>query len=379
MKLRALLVIMSLAISLIPVAMISAQQNVQLATAFLFLIMVVTFFASYVISYFITRPLGKLTRNIDSISKGNLNVQLETSEIEEINILTESLDRVMASLKLAVYKAGVKKEEIFEKAEKARVEAEYKYQHLLQTLDGWVWELSLDGRCTACTERITCAIGQPAAFVIGKDLTVFFDESRLSAVREKLRERLAENKDTPFSLEHTLQHADGHIVYVQTQIVPFKDLSGKVIGFSCYSRDVTETQTALAQVEALHAKLKSLNTDVHNLFKATPSPISLVKASEPNGTDFMVLFTDDLRVVDCSQNLSEQLGMSRIEVLHRDLTELLSFPGYGSPREALDAVKQKGAITVTLRHRKGDGSALETTGILEYLKDKNLFQYRPDL
>jgi PAS domain S-box-containing protein len=69
---------------------------------------------SITISYFIAKPIEKLTENIDKISKGKLDVDLEQSEIKEINNLVDSLNRVMVSLKLAVYKVGIKKGEIFE-------------------------------------------------------------------------------------------------------------------------------------------------------------------------------------------------------------------------------------------------------------------------
>jgi nitrogen fixation/metabolism regulation signal transduction histidine kinase len=121
MRLRWLLTIMCLVISLIPIAMISGLQGLEIATMFLGLILLVTLSVAFGISYFISRPLVKLTKNIDEISKGNLDVELEKSEIYEINDLTNSLDRVMASLKLAINKAGVQKKEIFEDAVKAKM------------------------------------------------------------------------------------------------------------------------------------------------------------------------------------------------------------------------------------------------------------------
>ena len=114
MSLRWLLIIMCLAISLIPIGIIGGFEGFQTTTAFLGLIIVVTFFVSVFISYFITHPLERLTENIDEISKGNLDVKLEKSEIYEINKLTDSLNRVLTSLKLAITKVGVKKGEIFE-------------------------------------------------------------------------------------------------------------------------------------------------------------------------------------------------------------------------------------------------------------------------
>jgi HAMP domain-containing protein len=105
---------MCLAISLIPVGIIGGFEGIEIATAFVGLIVAVTFFISLFVSYFISHPLEKLTKSINEISKGNLEVELEKGEIHEINELIDSLNRVMTSLKLAINKVGVKKGEIFE-------------------------------------------------------------------------------------------------------------------------------------------------------------------------------------------------------------------------------------------------------------------------
>ena len=106
---------MCIAVSMIPIGIIGGINGFQ-STSFVLisLIILVTFIVSIFISYFITQSIEKLTENIDAISKGELDVQLESSEIYEINNLTRSLNRIMASLKLAVVKVGVKKDEIFE-------------------------------------------------------------------------------------------------------------------------------------------------------------------------------------------------------------------------------------------------------------------------
>ncbi|UCF13463.1 MAG: PAS domain S-box protein [Thermoplasmatales archaeon] len=134
MRLRALLIIMCLAISMIPVAIIGGFQGFEIATAFLGLIVLVTFFVSLIMSYFISRSLEKLTKNIDERSRGNLEVEMEKSEIFEVNKLTNSLKRVMVSLKLAIHKVGVKKSEIFEETIKAKEEAEEKIKELNKEL-----------------------------------------------------------------------------------------------------------------------------------------------------------------------------------------------------------------------------------------------------
>jgi methyl-accepting chemotaxis protein len=75
-------------------------------------IIAIGLFFSYNISISISRPIKKLTGNVNRISKGDFDVKLEQSNIDEIKDLTNSLNRILASMKLAILKTGVKKEDI---------------------------------------------------------------------------------------------------------------------------------------------------------------------------------------------------------------------------------------------------------------------------
>ena len=106
---------MCMVISLIPIVIIWGIEGFKSTSIVLIaLIIVITLAVSSVISYFVSRPIKNLTNDIDKISKGELDTNLQGSEIYEINNLSESLDRIMASLKLAIVKVGVKKDEVFE-------------------------------------------------------------------------------------------------------------------------------------------------------------------------------------------------------------------------------------------------------------------------
>ena len=152
---RTLLVILCLAVSTIPIGIIGGIEGFQSESLVLIgIIFLVTFFVSLAISYFITRPLEQLTKNITKISKGKLDVTLEESEIYEINNLTDSLNRVMASLKLAIHKVGVKKGEIFEDAVKAKETVEQRPEDLLNSIYGWAWETDAKGVYTFCSKNV---------------------------------------------------------------------------------------------------------------------------------------------------------------------------------------------------------------------------------
>jgi len=186
MRLRSLIVITCLATSMIPISVIGGLQGFEFATAFLGLIIAVTFFVSLFIAYFISHPLEKLTKNIDDISKGNLDVQLEKSEIFEINNLTDSLNRVMTSLKLAIHKVGIKKGDIFEETVKEKQEMKSKYETLLKIIDEWVWEVDEKGICKSCSAKMADALGYKPNEIIGKKIFEFMGSR---AGEEILRDR----------------------------------------------------------------------------------------------------------------------------------------------------------------------------------------------
>lgn len=83
-------------------------------------------------SYFISKSIKKLKNDVDEISQGQLDIQLSNSSIFEIQTLTNSLNRILASLKLAILRTGMSKESIgLGEAIKAKEEAEKKYQSII--------------------------------------------------------------------------------------------------------------------------------------------------------------------------------------------------------------------------------------------------------
>ena len=76
------------------------------------LVVVVALIAGLILSKFISKPLKRISNDIDEISKGNLNMHLKKSNIDEVQLLINSLNRVLASMKLAILRVGMKKEDI---------------------------------------------------------------------------------------------------------------------------------------------------------------------------------------------------------------------------------------------------------------------------
>jgi PAS domain S-box-containing protein len=87
-----------------------------------------------VLSKRISKELSNLSEKIEIITKGDLNVQLDKSNINEIQKLIDSLNRILASMKLAILRTGLSKSELgLGEAIKAKEEAEDKYKLLYET------------------------------------------------------------------------------------------------------------------------------------------------------------------------------------------------------------------------------------------------------
>lgn len=115
---------------------------------------VIILFISAIVGFFISNSILKsiknLTQNVDLITKGKLDVQLEKSNIEEIQNLTESLNRILASLKLAILRSGAKKEDFaLGEAVKLKDEFEDKYKRLFETSNDAIMVLD-NGKFVDC-------------------------------------------------------------------------------------------------------------------------------------------------------------------------------------------------------------------------------------
>ncbi|MBN1941591.1 MAG: PAS domain S-box protein, partial [Candidatus Diapherotrites archaeon] len=88
----------------------------------------------YIISRIISKPIMNLSKKVDAITKGSLDLQLEKSRLREVQTLTNSLNRILASLKLAILKTGLSKEQVgLGEAIEAKKQAEERFKTLFET------------------------------------------------------------------------------------------------------------------------------------------------------------------------------------------------------------------------------------------------------
>lgn len=397
MRLRGLLIILCLAISMIPVAIIGAFQGFEIATAFLGLIIVVTFFFSLIISYFITLPLEKLTKNIDEISKGNLDVNIENSEIYEIDKLTESLNRVMASLKLAIRKVGIKKGEIFEETIKAKEEAEERYKDLLKSMDGWVWEINEKGVCHYCSKQIVDALGYTPEEIIGRRFVEFIAPEEIKKVKNTLRELAINNKGNPKKFKTKLVHKTGNNVPIFISFILISDDSGNFRGFRGIGRDYSESIIAREKFEHMNKKLAEMKERMRSIvsekelknkpleiptmhqltkeeFNYKPIEKPTIQQITEEEFDAIFIFDENANIIDCNKSMYDKLGYEKEEMLSMNLIDLDFLETKDNIEKRIKEIKRQGNIKFKTIHRKKNGTSIFVNENVQYIKDKNVFK-----
>jgi PAS domain S-box-containing protein len=106
----------------------------KMAVYLVIIVILVISFAIFTISRRISKEIVSVSDKIDKITKGDLNVELGKSSIFEVSNLIDSLNRILASMKLAILRTGLGKADIgIGEAVKAREEAENRYKILYES------------------------------------------------------------------------------------------------------------------------------------------------------------------------------------------------------------------------------------------------------
>ena len=380
MRLRALLIIMSLAISLIPIGIIAGFHGIEIASASLGIILVVILIVSFIMSYLITMPLQKLTKNIDVISKGNLDVGLEKSEIYEINNLINSLKRVMVSLKLAIYKVGIVKEDIFEDSMKEKNATESRYNSLLKVVDGWVWEIDNNGVWQFCSEKIFNTLGYQPNEVIGKNISDFLetkDKTKLKKMLKKYTSKGTVNQDLTNTIELNFHHKSGSNMLFLSSMVPFYDESSDLLGFRGISKKIVgdyqeKTDFNEKITDSTNEKLKIQNEK--ESFRSLSTKDVLVNSDYKNEFDYRFLFDKDTNIVECTPDIAQKLGYDKSEFLSLTLNDLNYLDGKETIKNKIDKIKDLDKLEFKTMYRKKDKKIILVNETIRYLKDRNLFE-----
>lgn len=335
------------------------------------------------ISYIITRPLKILTENIDEISKGKLDVTLSTSEIHEINNLTDSLNRIMASLKLAIHKVGVKKGEIFEDSFKSKDGARQKQEELFNSIKGWVWETDAEGNYTFCSGNVSKFLGYNSEEIIGRNMFDFILPEDIKKSKQVFNE-VGKTKQPIKNFENWYVQKNLKKICVVTNAVPFYDDNGNLLGYRGVDTDITIEKENEIKIQQLNTDISKLKLELNELLnereknkKIEPSASNIIKFDETwseHEFDMVFIFDEKANILDCNENMYQRLGYTKNELLSLNLADIDALESITEIKNKINKAKEIGSITFKTIHKRKDGSAVLVHENLQYLKEKNMFK-----
>ncbi|KYK33552.1 MAG: hypothetical protein AYK22_06545 [Thermoplasmatales archaeon SG8-52-3] len=374
---------MCLAISTIPIGIIGGIEGFESSYFLIGLIFLVTFAASIMISYFITRPLEKLTDNIIEISKGKLDVTLAPSEIHEINKLTDSLNRIMASLKLAIHKVGVKKGEIFEDELAFKDSSLQKKDDIFDIISGWTWETDSKGNYTFCSGNVKKFLGYNPDEIVGKSFFDIISSENVEKTKRVFNEALKE-KNPIDNLENLVVNKNGDKIYVRTNGMPLLDDSGNLIGYKGIITDISSEKEAENKINELNTKLSDLKNEIAKFSNCNQSedrseplddePIKPEEKLKEHQIGYIFLFDENANILACTDSMYEKLGYTKDEMLSLNITDFDALETKQDIKEKLERAKKEGHFSFKTMHKKKDGSTFLVYESFQYLKDKDAFR-----
>jgi PAS domain S-box-containing protein len=308
-----------------------------------------------------------------------LDVQIDSSEIYEINRLSESLNRVLTSLKLAIHKVGVKKGEIFEETIKAKEIAEEKYNSIIKNLEAWVWELNDKGVCTACSAKLTQYLGYSINEITGKKIHDILPAEHAKQLKTILTD-MGQGKITePVSLYLNWCHKDGHEIYSKTTFHPIYSENGTYLGIRGIGTDISDLKDAESKINDLTKDLSEMKQRMNTLVSVhhvddkqdkKPSFQQLDKDTRED-IDHTFFFDEAAKIIEVDPPFYQKLGYTHDEILNMKLGDLEFLDSTTDIQDKLTKnhgpMKQKSII------RRKDGSSIFVTEILKYIPDQHKY------
>jgi len=302
------------------------KLNNQLFVMFLFAGVVLGIVITFVTSRTITRPIKKLTIDVDSITKGNLDIQIEKSKIYEIQTLNESLNRILASLKLAILRTGATKGELgLGEAIKAKKVAEEKVLYFKKAVDASSDAIGMstpEGKHYYQNKAFEKMFGLTPEEIEkrgGPPKTLYAD----AKVGAEVFKTIMAGKSWEGEVE--MNHLNGPKILVFLRAYAIKDEKGKVVGLVGVHTDITKKRKTEEVIEQREKKFRTLFENVN--------------------VGIMLIDKDNLKIIDANPEAAKMLKYNLDELKKLNLKNIWK---KGEAKEALahiyEVLEKKKAI-----------------------------------
>ena len=226
---------------------------------FILLVLLILFvsLAGYIVVRLVSEPIRKLTQTVDEVSKGKLDIQLPKSKISEVRELTDSLNRILASLKLAILKTGSVAGLGLGEAVEAKEKAERRFKDLVSVSGDWIWEVDKEGRYTFVSGKIEEILGYTPEEILGKTPFDTMPKDEAEKVKKEF-ERIVMNKEKIKDLKNCNLSKDGKFKVLLTNGLPILDSKGNLLGYRGIDKDITSQTDLIDKCGVLSERLGGL-------------------------------------------------------------------------------------------------------------------------
>lgn len=213
---------------------------------------VLAIMVGFYLSKRISKPIKNLTKNIEDISMGRLDTEVDPKlkdSKDEIGNLARAFDRTLVSLKLSMKQTAPKLREesqelrkILEdkkKLEKQLRESEKRFKDILYSTVDWVWEVDKNGVYTFVSGKVKKILGYEPEELIGKTPLNLMPPDEAKRVGE-IFGKIASGKKPIVNLENWNLSKDGRRVLLLTNGVPMLDEGGELVGYRGVDKDITQ-------------------------------------------------------------------------------------------------------------------------------------------
>jgi PAS domain S-box-containing protein len=141
-------------------------------------------------------------------------------------------------------------------AEVALKQSEQKYRNLVETCQGIIWTVDLQGRYTFVNQAVRKAYGYGVQEMIGHHFSEFMTSNQ-AQINQETFVRVLQGVSL-FHYESQFIHKDGRLLYLSSNMIALRDDVGKVLGATGTTLDITPFKQTEAALRASQAKLSTI-------------------------------------------------------------------------------------------------------------------------
>ena len=145
-----------------------------------------------------------------------------------------------------------------------RVQAEEKYQDIIQNIDLGLMEVDLDDRIVYVNESFCETVGYSKDELIGhvaKEIFITEQNESYKAVIQEQNEQRVEDRSSAYEMK--IVKKDGTPIWMMISGAPVKDVSGKIIGSIGIHNDITHRKRQEQERKGLIHQLETRNEELH--------------------------------------------------------------------------------------------------------------------